>query len=225
MIDIKNTIGQKIDEIWAEYKNEDFCKYPPCSVEQIEFSDLIFIGINPSISPSERLRLDAKEDRSCEFYMNESDINKSHKYFKKFFEIAEKTNLSWTHVDLLYVRESKQKSVANLLKSTSGKDFIYRQLMLSKTILDETLSQDKPKIYIVNNALARDLLGMNRPPEYSEDQKHGMDYRFEWDDRIGTYRLGKHVFFFTSMLTGQRALDNGSFERLIWHINFIKKHF
>jgi len=27
--------------------------------------------------------------------------------------------------------------------------------------------------------------------------------------------------FFTSMLTGQRALDNGSFERLIWHINFV----
>lgn len=27
------------------------------------------------------------------------------------------------------------------------------------------------------------------------------------------------------MLTGQRALDNGSFERLGWHINKVKKKF
>ena len=222
MINLKEIIGKDIDQIWEDFKQENFCKYPPCSVESIELSELIFIGINPSTNENEKMRLNTKEDRSCEYYTNEKDINKSHKYYKKFFEIAEKTKLSWTHIDLLYIRESKQKSLEKLLKSTSGKNFIVRQLELSKIILNKTLSQGKPKIYLVNNALARDLLGMNRPSDYSDDQKHGMDYRFKWDEELGTYRLGKHVFFFTSMLTGQRALDNGSYQRLIWHINFVK---
>lgn len=61
------------------------------------------------------------------------------------------------------------------------------------------------------------------------------ELRFLFDDKIGTHRItGNKEFetvlkgtpvFFTSMLTGQRALDNGSFERLGWHINKVKKKF
>jgi len=49
-----------------------------------------------------------------------------------------------------------------------------------------------------------------------------IDYLFEWNDEYGTFFLeGTNIpFFFSSMFTGQRALDNGSFERLIWHIKF-----
>jgi len=47
-------------------------------------------------------------------------------------------------------------------------------------------------------------------------------YDFIWDEELGTYTYKNNPFFFTSMLTGQRALDNGSFKRLIWHINFVK---
>jgi len=56
-----------------------------------------------------------------------------------------------------------------------------------------------------------------------------MDFGFEFDDEIGTYRIIKNdklkhtPVFFTSMLTGQRALDLGSYERLIWHILFVLK--
>ncbi len=54
-----------------------------------------------------------------------------------------------------------------------------------------------------------------------------LDYEFMFDDEIGTYRIKTkgNLFdtpvFFTSMLSGQRAMDNGSFERLQWHINFV----
>ncbi|MEH6659829.1 hypothetical protein [Leeuwenhoekiella marinoflava] len=223
MINLKGIIGKDIDQIWEDFIEEDFCKYPPCSVESIELSDLIFIGINPSTNEKEKMRLNAKKDRSCEFYLNEMNIDATHKYFKKFFDIAQQTQSTWTHLDLLYLKETKQSRVKELLKSSKGIDFIYRQLMLSKKVLESVLADDKPKIFIVNNTLAREFLGKDRPSSYSDEQKHWMDYRFKWDEELGTYRLGKHIFFFTSMLTGQRALDNGSYQRLIWHINFVKR--
>jgi len=55
----------------------------------------------------------------------------------------------------------------------------------------------------------------------------GLDYKFEFDEKIGTDRIvskGKLYnapIFFTSMLSGQRALDNGSFKRLKGHIKFV----
>ena len=55
-----------------------------------------------------------------------------------------------------------------------------------------------------------------------------MNFEFEFDDTIGTYRIINNpdfkdtIVFFSGMLTGQRALDNGSFERLKWHLNKVK---
>jgi hypothetical protein len=54
-----------------------------------------------------------------------------------------------------------------------------------------------------------------------------MNFEFEFRDEFGTNVITnepilKNVpIFFTSMLTGQRALDNGSYERLIWHMKFV----
>ena len=66
---------------------------------------------------------------------------------------------------------------------------------------------------MVNNTYARELL------------KDRLDSKF--DEEIGTHRItGKNnlqgtPIFFTSMLTGQRALDLGSYERLIWQIKYV----
>lgn len=52
-----------------------------------------------------------------------------------------------------------------------------------------------------------------------------MNFAFKFDNNIGTHIitepeiLASVPVFFTSMLSGQRALDIGSFERLKWHIN------
>jgi hypothetical protein len=32
------------------------------------------------------------------------------------------------------------------------------------------------------------------------------------------------IIFFSGMLSGQHALDNGSFNRLKWHIKYVKKN-
>ena len=56
-----------------------------------------------------------------------------------------------------------------------------------------------------------------------------MGFDFQFDEKLGTHKIINNLelentpVFFTSMLTGHRAIDNGSFERLKWHINFILK--
>jgi hypothetical protein len=109
------------------------------------------------------------------------------------------------------------------LKRKEGLLFLHEQLMVSKLVIEEILNKGQPTIFVVNNTLAREFLGKDRPVNYSQDQKHWLDYRFEWKDEVGTYFYKGSPFFFTSMLTGQRALDKGSLERLIWHITFVKK--
>ncbi|MEK7256563.1 MAG: hypothetical protein AAB316_17540, partial [Bacteroidota bacterium] len=55
-------------------------------------------------------------------------------------------------------------------------------------------------------------------------KEHGvwMDLDFQMDKTIGTPRWEDIPVFFTSMLAGQRALDKGSFERLKWHLKWVK---
>jgi hypothetical protein len=99
-------------------------------------------------------------------------------------------------------------------------DFIYKQLEISKQVIELA----RPKIIVVNNSLARKYLGLDKNIDRNENI--WMNFTFDFDPNIGTYLISEGVLkntpvFFTSMLTGQRALDRGSYERLMWHINFV----
>ena len=92
----------------------------------------------------------------------------------------------------------------------------------------------KPKIIIVCNTLVRDIL-LNKTVikscvSFSQDAKSIYSkLSVPINEKYGTPIINKLAgqedipIFFTSMLSGQRALDLGSFDRLIWHINFIRK--
>jgi hypothetical protein len=95
--------------------------------------------------------------------------------------------------------------------------------MITKSILEKVIDEKKPRIFVVNNSLARDLLGKYHTKTPNKKSNHFIGYDFVWDEMLGTHTYKNNPFFFTSMLTGQRALDNGSFQRLIWHINQVKK--
>lgn len=118
------------------------------------------------------------------------------------------------------MRETDQNKIDNLLRTERGRHFIYHQLMVTKEIINKIMDQGKKVIFVVNNTLARELLGKDKPQGISE---HWMNYDFKLSDDLGTNVCNGHPFFFTSMLTGQRALDKGSYERLVWHIKFVKE--
>jgi hypothetical protein len=113
---------------------------------------------------------------------------------------------------LFFYQETAQKSFYEILQNQNGKDFLSQQIQIAK----ELIIHIKPKIIVVANTLARDLM--------LKEHDLGVNFfDFKFNEVLGTYQISNTELkdtpiFFTSMLTGQRALDNGSFERLKWHI-------
>jgi len=219
MFDIEGLIKDKVNDLWLEFSDYEFCKFSPLSVKELPKEGLVFIGINPSRIKKVEKKLNQKNDLSCEFAPLPPSKEAAYSYFKKFFDVAGKTNLKWGHIDLLYLRETRQEKVKGLLKTEQGRVFIHKQCMITKLIIDKLITNNNSTIFVVTNAFARDLLG-----EFTlKTQDVGLNYKFVWKEKFGTYFYKNTPFFFSSMLSGQRALDNGSFERLVWHINFVKK--
>jgi len=214
-MDIKEFIEKDINNIWGKFNEYEFTNIPPLAIKEVFCENsILFIGLNPSLSNNEFNRLNYNQVNQLEFYPNHRKIDKPHKYFNKFIEISKNTILEWDHLDLLYIRETKQSKILDILKTKKGIDFIYQQLKITKKIIEHLIETERPKMFVVNNTLSRVFLG--------KDKNDWLGFNFRWDNEIGTYTYKNIPFFFSSMLTGQRALDIGSFERLVWHINHIK---
>lgn len=216
MLNIQDLISERLTSLWAEFSNDEFSQIPPLSVSEIPHNSIIFIGLNPSLSKDEETRL-IENNVKIEFYKHNSEKANNNKYFYKIIDVAEKTNQTWGHFDLLYFRETKQEKIAKLIGDKKGLDFIFKQLLISKIVLEKIIEEANPKLFVVNNTLSRKFLGKEKL--YNNDI--WMDLDFVWDNNIGTYRYKNIPFYFTSMLTGQRALDLGSYERLIWQIKLV----
>lgn len=183
-------------------ENENYRAFPNCFIypRTIVKNSILFIGINPS-SSAEQIALD-----SYELQQNENN----HPYFKRFEDISKYCKTPWTHLDLLYFRETNQNTINTILRQKNGAEYLWEQLQISDLLIRES----EPKILIVSNALARTFLGFDKQGE----NNLWLNYNFTFDYEIGTYRWNDIPVFFSSMLTGQRALDNGSYERLKWQI-------
>ncbi|PCJ65564.1 MAG: hypothetical protein COA58_09140 [Bacteroidetes bacterium] len=222
MINIEILVKDRLNKLWNDFSTEEFCQAPPLSVAEAPKNGLLFIGINPSLSEKDRIELEEKKDLSYKSYKLKYEEDKEYRYFKKFYDVAKKTEMNWGHIDILYQRETSQKKVESLLKTEHGVDFIYRQCMITKTVLDNLIDENNPRIFVVTNTFARNLLGLYRKENEPKRSEHWIGYDFVWNEDIGTYMYKNNPFFLSGMLTGQRALDNGSYERLIWQINFVK---
>jgi len=207
-IDAQKLFESKLISIWDE-----------ATKHQIPFADrgfrfptnlvtdsILFIGINPSYN----IGVSHKAYFNSFYSLNQQGDN--HRYFKKFEDIAIHTANNWTHIDLFFYQETAQKSFYDILENENGKDFLRQQIQISK----ELMIHIKPKLIVVANTLARDLM-------LNEHDLGVNFFDFKFNEALGTYQISNTELkdtpiFFTSMLTGQRALDNGSFERLKWHI-------
>jgi hypothetical protein len=174
--------------------------------KEIEDNSILFIGINPSFNND-----DEKRDNKSHFYSLKQDEGN---FFCKFSQIAQFCNSSWSHLDLLPIREKSQSEIIELEKNHIN--LIWESLQITKQILEET----KPKAIVIANTLARKYLGKDR----STNSNIWLGYDFGEMKEDGTFRIQSESnlqgipVFFSGMLTGMRALDNGSFERLQWHI-------
>jgi hypothetical protein len=226
LINVQEIIEKPLMEIKNKYSHldqvldTDIISRGFIAPQYIKSDSIMFLGINPSFTHP-------YEIHDIHFYSNDN----SNQYFDKFNEINTEINkksivkINWTHLDLLFFRETNQKVVDLFLKEDPiGVQFIWQQLMLSKQLLELST----PEIIVASNTKVRHFLGFDSNKE--KTQGVWMGYEFDFDDNIGTCRiitegpLFNVPIFFTSMLSGQRALDNGSFKRLVWHIDFVLKN-
>ncbi len=214
-VSVKSMFEKELTNILtnSKFRNIPVVERGFLSIDNLETNSILFLGINPSYTNS-------NSNNGLTFYNLDQQDNTYRQYFGKFENIFKETGLPWSHMDLLYFQETKQNAIDSIMKEQYGVPFIYEQLKVSKKILEQV----KPKVLIVCNTKARQFLGYDK----SNGTNEWINYDFEFDNKIGTHRLTTKdsnlkntPVFFTSMLTGQRAIDKGSYQRLVWHIKFV----
>lgn len=225
----KKLVDKKLIEE-TESKLEELVKKPEYSGfhNDYEFNEsiieeaILFIGINPSNSREGDLKPINRNEKNIDTYSLEQDGG-NHPYFKKFQKISEHSNIQWTHIDLLFFKQTSQKAGEGLLREKHGVGYIWKQLQLSKKLIEAA----NPRCIVVANAFARRLLGYEKYKDQNgKFHNEWMNFTVDFEPTIGTHMWRRNdgtsiPVFFSGMLTGQRALDVGSYERLKWHIDVV----
>lgn len=225
-LNIKEEYSEAIVDLWRHYDhlqelNAPGCEYrkSPLAPEMIKKNTLLFIGINPSFKKGDTIPDDHKE---IGFYKLSTQEEQVIPYFQKFKEIADYCQIDWDHLDLLFMRETNQKVIEDLTYDRPhGLNFIGEQLNISFEILEKAA----PKVIVASNAYVSEFFGKKKTKHAVFDtiwRGFSLDFENDFDTELGTYTIplnGKRVpIFFSGMLSGQRALDLGSLERLMWGV-------
>ena len=234
-INVENKYKKEILKIWKAYSKEDIFnelnkeyRKSPLLPRYVQKNSILFIGMNPSFPKGASLPLDETEIGFYDVNFNSTKIDLP--YFEKMKEIANYCRFNASHIDLLFLRETNQKIIEKL--SYTSIEFLKEQLFISWEIITEAM----PKVIVVSNALASEFFGKKKESKHKLLDKIwlGNDFYFvnniwnkepNFNNQIGTYEIEiknkKTPILFCGMLSGQRALDIGSFERLKWQIKFI----
>lgn len=229
-LDLEEDYKDRVVEIWNKFKdikvlNDNECEYrkSPLLPKTVKKNAILFIGVNPAYSKSRKQEIINKE---IEFYPFISDEEDDITYFKKFKNIASYcNNAEWTHLDLFFMRETDQEVIEKISYDKIGIGFLQAQLDISFEIINKV----SPRIIVVSNSLASEFFGKRKQQKHSSLKKiwmgYDLDFNEDFNSEIGTYKIhigGKEIpIIFTGMLSGQRALDLGSMERLKWQIKKI----
>jgi hypothetical protein len=185
---------------------------------EIPKNRILFLGINPSF------RIDHDDPYGYNEILFEKEISKipitdRYVYFNVFQNICKEKE--WTHYDILPFREVNQKKITRYYNEKDK--FIHDILSQFTSLSKKIIELSEPQLIIVSNAFVRTLFSHGDV----ESNKNKFEiFKTKFSKEIGTHvisegKLKNIPVFFTSMLSGQRAMDVGSRERLEWHIDFI----
>lgn len=193
----------------------------PLQYHQMLPGRILFIGLNPSESgDADLLRVRsphtedlASQDRASQVRRRDERAlglhgAKRHRYFRQFHRFSE--DGQWNHIDLLAVRHTNQSELSGALSLGSdealSREFVRKQI----EVCFELAAALTPPVVVVVNALAATLVRRHLGAALSFDSEVG---------HHGAQLGGSDIpWFFSGMLTGQRAIDNHSLERLVWHV-------
>jgi len=233
-------LNKKIKHIFEKNKySQETGDIKPILYPKFRNTKNLVIGLNPSLTDKIKEALKGSEYEGKigdvkEYFKRASDediveIEKICKdnyatYFGRFNDLFGEKN--WEHIDLFFYRETEQSKIRDslekiFLKNTKSKNekpeeqeinFFREQFNLAWKFIEEF----NPELILVNNALASKIIQKEKKINSDNfDEKKGVHYIKIRDKKI--------PIFFSGMLSGQRALDNGSFKRLKWHIKNLDK--
>ena len=202
-MNIKNIYKDKLNELLQKnkVKNDLFAKKGFFLFENIVENSLLYIGINPSDVKGLANNYGVKFENGI--YWGEERFKNEYPFYQHFGDLA--NNMVWSHLDLFFTCEKTQK----VIEENIDNNFLIEQFNISKEIIKNI----SPKIIVVGNAYASRFI----------QEK----FKCVFDKNIGTFRINEYnniPIFFSGILTGGRALDVGSRDRLKWHIGFVKNN-
>ena len=189
----------KLASQWEKYAQRGYD-----IIDKVQKEGLLLVGINPSF--------DESFEGPCESVVRDSENGGyKHRYFTKPQMLNDAIGISrLSHVDMFSVRTRHQYVVQGIVNDPDAQEFVEEQLRLFRMIVDGA----SPRAIVVVNALASHLIRTGRA-------LGALDY----DEGLGVamYKIGeKRVpVFYSGMLSGAHAVDNGSFDRLVWHIKYV----
>ncbi|MCW4048845.1 MAG: hypothetical protein NWE89_03825 [Candidatus Bathyarchaeota archaeon] len=200
----------------------------PMLYPELSKNSLLTIGINPSFSEvgiKKLLKKHSKEELEkimdsnpepvfWKYYSFTSRKNNlpswinyeklaraKYSYYNRFKEITNLVGMNWSHIDLYFLRATKQDKFLEKIKDYT--QFDCAQLKLTKQIVEDL----KPKLILVANAHAASRF------------KSLYKNKIHWDDEKGCYftKIGDNLT--TTHISGQLTyMDNESYKRLKWVI-------
>lgn len=189
----------KLGNQWDKYAQRGYD-----IIDKLQKDGLLLVGINPSF--------DESFVGPCASVVRDSDNGGyQHPYFVKPKKLNEDIGIGrFSHVDMFSVRTRHQNVVQAIVNDPDSREFVEEQLGLFRKIVNGV----SPRAILVGNALASNLIRTGRALGALDD-----------DDVLGVAmcKIGdKRVpVFYSGMLSGAHAVDNGSFDRLIWHIKYV----
>ena len=220
--------------------NFDVKKIPCIEVSNRLFEDspILFVGMNPS--GTDIIHYNSHNNNPDDVYIYHGDS----KYYKAMTSFAfdclkgyqkwgvneeEDAKDKYSVLDLFGIVQSTQKVIQD--------DFLKNPKKYSGMfdIFLQYVKKVNPKVIIVANAFVRKVLKRDKNenldnPKYNifyKKSRGDMKFELKCNEKYGGYTFtidptgesARFQLFFSSMLSGQRALDKGSWENLVWLVN------
>lgn len=199
-------------------------------------SPILFVGMNPSGADIKHYHDNNKKPDEVYIYRGKSSYYEAmhdfaNKCLKKGVNDEVPFDGEYSVLDLFGIVQSTQKEIQN--------DFLKYPSKYAKMfdLFLKYVEMVNPKVIIVANAFVRRVL-RDKYLNVNDDKKYGtfyynlsgnLKYKLEDNHDYGGYTFtingASFQLYFSSMLSGQRALDIGSRENLIWLVsNFLSNN-
>ena len=213
-------VNRDVLKLWAdEFRGRENAIECPLLYGNLKTNGLLFIGCNPALPKSKPYEVPplgkVLNDENLVDKLTKAEVvaRSDYPYYKPCHNIAKKLGLTWVHIDWFFKRGTSQKelqveyeeSFAEGNDSIEMPKFYEKQIALSQQLMNACT----PKMILVMNAFASKIAR----------SQFNLSTELDADGLLwGTVGNNRVPFFLSSMLTGQRALDLGSRQRLEWHM-------